>query len=508
MPSDDQACTLLHHLIERPAVEQPNSVALWWRGDAINYASLYRNAMSTGTRLAASGAIGDRIGVLSWNCPQFMELIYGVTAAGKILVPLNARLAPAEVNYQLQSAGVTTLFGDRELLQPVLAHTDFPPATETVYLGQDYLNWRESGSREKLPATNPEDPAWILFTSGSTGRPKGAMLSHRSFMAGLRSAALSRPVHASDKYYYPFPLFHVSAHNVLLQHLYGAAVVLARSFDATDTLAACRELQVTTMSLAPTMIALLLDHPDFTPGHLNSVRTIGYGASAMPQTLLQRLLTDTDVGLCQSYGMTELAGSVSFLTVEDHQRAALDRPELLQSVGRPLLTAQLTLIDEQGRECATGDAGEILVKAAQCMIGYWNDDAATALAMANGWLLTGDIGRFDNDGYLYIVDRKKDMIISGGENIASREIEEVLRQHASVRDCAIIGLPHPRWGESPCAVVRLKDDVSDAELDTHCRAFLASYKTPRQWIRVDELPLNASGKIDKPLLRRLYGSSG
>ena len=148
------------------------------------------------------------------------------------------------------------------------------------------------------------------------------------------------------------------------------------------------------------------------------------------------------------------------------------------------------------------------MKAAQCMIGYWNDDAATALAMANGWLLTGDIGRFDNDGYLYIVDRKKDMIISGGENIASREIEEVLRQHAAVRDCAIIGLPHPRWGESACAVVRLKDDVSDAELDTHCRAFLASYKTPKQWIRVDELPLNASGKIDKPLLRRLYGSSG
>ncbi len=504
MLSGDPTCTLLHHLIERHADEQPDSIALWWQGSAIDYASLYRNAMSTARRLAASGDVGDRIAVLSWNCPQFVELIYGVTAAGRILVPLNARLAPAELTYQLKSARATALFGDRELLEPLLAHADFPPTTEIVYLDEDYINWRESITRKQLPATSPEDPAWILFTSGSTGRPKGAMLSHRAFMAALRSAALSRPVQPSDKYYYPFPLFHVSAHNVLLQHLYGAAVVLARSFDAADTLKACIELQVTTMSLAPTMIALLLDHPAFTPMHLNSVRTIGYGASAMPQTLLQRLLAGTDVGLCQSYGMTELAGSVSFLTVEDHQRAAADRPELLQSVGRPLPTAQLKLLDEQGRECASGEAGEILVRAPQCMTGYWDDDAATTLAITDGWLRTGDIGRFDDNGYLYIVDRKKDMIISGGENIASREIEEVLRQHSSVSDCAIIGLPHPKWGESPLAVVRLRSAISDSELHAHCRANLASYKIPKRWIRVDGLPLNASGKVDKPLLRELY----
>ncbi len=178
----------------------------------------------------------------------------------------------------------------------------------------DYETWRANERSAELPATCGEDPVWILFTSGSTGRPKGAVLSHRSLLAGLRSAALARPVNADDKYYYPFPLFHVAAHNVLLQHQYGAAVVLARSFDAADTLRACRELQVTAMSLAPTMIAMLLDHPDFTPADLRSVRTIGYGASAMPQTLLQRLLAETDVGLCQSYGMTELSGSVAFLT--------------------------------------------------------------------------------------------------------------------------------------------------------------------------------------------------
>ena len=498
-------CTRLHRIIERQAAAQPGGVALWWQGVAIDYASLQRNIMAVAARLAADSAAGDRIALLSWNCPEFVELIYGVPAAGRILVPLNARLAPAELIYQLQSADATTLFGDRELLQPLLAHSDFPMGMRIIYLDHEYSEWRDSGTTRQLPTTCPEDPVWILFTSGSTGRPKGAVLSHRSFMAGLRSAALARPVQPTDKYYYPFPLFHVSAHNVLLQHLYGAAVVLARSFDATDTLRACRELQVTTMSLAPTMIALLLEQPDFNSADLSTVRTIGYGASAMPQTLLQRLLTETEVGLCQSYGMTELSGSVAFLTVADHQRAARERPELLHSVGKPLPTANVKLIDDGGRQCAVGETGEILVQASQCMERYWKDDTSTAQALTDGWLHTGDIGRFDHEGYLFIVDRKKDMIISGGENIASREVEEVLRRHASVRDCAVIVLPDAKWGESVCAVLRLQGEVSDQELSDHCRTLLASYKTPRHWIRVDDLPLNAAGKIDKPLLRRLYG---
>ncbi len=497
---------LLQQLIAQQAATNPNSVALWWQGVAIDYTSLQHNILAAAARLAAAGAAGDRVAVLAWNCPEFVELLYGVPAAGRILVPLNARLAPAELIYQLQCAGATTLFADPELLQPLVSHADFPAGIRIIVLGDDYVTWRENAPGAVLPDTRPEDPVWILFTSGSTGRPKGAVLSHRSFLAGLRSAALARRVEASDRYYYPFTLFHVSAHNVLLQHQYGAAVVLARSFDAAETLRACRELHVTTMSLAPTMIALLLDHPDFKPADLRSVRTIGYGASAMPQTLLQRLLADTDVGLCQSYGMTELSGSVAFLTVADHRAAASDRPELLHTVGRPLPTAQIHIVDDAGRPCPVGTSGEILVQAQQCMQRYWNDDVATAQAVVDGWLHTGDIGRFDHEGYLTLVDRKKDMIISGGENIASREIEEVLRRHTSVRDCAVIGVPDPKWGESPCAVLRLSCDVSDRELSDHCRAYLAAYKTPRRWIRVDELPVNAAGKIDKPLLRRLYGT--
>ena len=504
-PATAASCELLHELIAVQAATIPTATALWWQGAATDYASLHRHIMALAKRLCSDGEPGDRIAVLSWNSPEFVELLYGVPAAGRILVPLNARLAPAELIYQLNKSGASTLFADPALLEPLQQHPGWSAEIRLLPLAQEYLHWRDTGPTGATPAMRSQDPAWILFTSGSTGRPKGAVLTHRSFIAGLDSAALGRPVESSDKYYYPFPLFHVAAHNVLLQHRHGAAVVLARSFDASDTLRACRELQVTTLSLAPTMIAMLLQHPEFSATDLNSVRTIGYGASAMPQTLLQRLLTETQVGLCQSYGMTELSGSVAFLTVQDHQRAARNQPELLQSVGRPLSTAKIKLLDDNGDDCDEGQAGEILVAGqpmhARLLAGRGSKRPGTGV---DGWLHTGDVGRFDAQGYLYIVDRKKDMIISGGENIASREVEEALRQHRAVRDCAVIALPDPRWGESACAVVQLSEEVDNRELEAHCRQLLAGYKTPRQWFRSDHLPLNAAGKIDKPLLRKRY----
>lgn len=495
-------CTRLHQIPASQASVQPDAVALWWQGNSLTYETLSARVENIARRLAASGSRNDRIGVLAWNCPDFVELIYAVPASGKILVPLNARLAADELLYQLLSAGVTTLFADPELLAPLLDHPDMPEGMTVVTLDGEYQQWQEAGSSAELPLTAEDDPVWILYTSGSTGRPKGAVLTHRSFMAGLESAAIGRPVAPDDRYFYPFPLFHVAAHNVLLQHQYGAAVVLARSFNAAETLQACRELKVTTMSLAPTMIGLLLDQPGFNAADLQTVRTIGYGASAMPEGLLRRLLAETTVGLCQSYGMTELSGSAAFLTVADHQLAATTRPELLASVGKPLPTVVIRLADERGDSCAQGESGEILVQARQCMLEYWQQPAATAEALEDGWLRTGDIGRFDADGYLYIVDRKKDMVISGGENVASREVEEVLRRHAAVKDCAVIGVPDTTWGEKICAVVQLVSEITEKDLSAHCRRYLAAYKTPRHWLRVDTLPVNAAGKVDKPALRQ------
>lgn len=508
MPQPTASITRLQDIPQYQARRQPDAAALWWQGEAISYATLQDRINALTRRLSATGTPGDRIAVLAWNCPEFVELIYAVPAAGRILVPLNARLAPAELTWQLQHSGASLLFADAGLRASHLPQGKSPDGVQVIEFGEQHEHWVTGGPCSSPPQTDARDPAWILYTSGSTGRPKGAVLTHHSFLAGLASAALARPVQAGDRYYYPFPLFHVAAHNVLLQHRHGAAVVLAPSFDASAALAACRHLGITSMSLAPTMLAMLLDHPDFRPDDLSCVRSIGYGASAMPVTLLRRLLNETTVGLCQSYGMTELSGSVAFLTAEDHRCAADTQPTLLKSVGRVLPTADVRIANDAGETRPCGSEGEILVRAEQCMAGYWQDPAATAAALADGWLRTGDIGRFDSDGYLYIVDRKKDMLISGGENIASREVEEVLRAHPAVKDCAVIGLPDAHWGERVCAVLVLRQEVADDTLAAHCRAQLAGYKTPRLWRRRDSLPLNASGKVDKPTLRKCYGDGG
>ncbi len=503
MSTAAEDCQTLPAILQRQAELTPDATALFWRNEAISYRELQTRVHALASALTTTGAPGDRVAVLSFNSPQFVELIYAIPAAGRILVPLNARLAPAEWVDQLARTDCKQVFAEPQLLARLKDQEGFSGDTTTVALDQNYERLLTTTHSAQLPHIEANDTAWILFTSGSTGKPKGALLTHAGFMAGLRSAAIARPVQPTDRYLYPFPLFHVAAHNVLLQHLYGAAVVLTPAFEAATTLSACRELAVTTMSLAPTMIAMLLEHPDFRAEDLAGVRTIGYGASAMPLQLLQQLLRETSVGLCQSYGMTELCGSVAFLTVEDH-REALDNPGLLKSVGRPLPTAEVTLVDDDGKPCAQREQGEIVVRASQCMAGYWQDPGATRDALRADGLHTGDIGCFDEQGYLYIVDRKKDMVLSGGENIASREVEEVVRGHPAVTDCAVIGLPDARWGELVCAVLVLQTEVSDDALATHCRALLAGYKTPRQWLRIDALPLNAAGKVDKPSLRRRF----
>lgn len=499
----------LPDIIARQAVLCPDATAVHWQGDDTTYRALKTRIDTAAGHLLAIANPGDRIAVLSWNSATFVELLYAIPAAGMILVPLNARLAAAEWQYQLQHSGASVLLAQTGFL-PALDGIAYPDSLHSVRaIKADCIDWPRHNAAASLPAVHPQDPAWLLYTSGSTGKPKGAVLSHQSIIAGLDSAMLGRPVLPQDKYYYPFPLFHVAAHNVLLQHAFGANVMIAAAFNPKDTLRALREEGVTTLSLAPTMLAMLLDDPAFTPDALANVRAIGYGASAMPLTLLTRLQSLSNVGLCQSYGMTELCGSVAFLSVADHQRAAATEPALLQSVGVPLPTASLKIVDNHGALCAQGEAGEIVVKAAQCFSYYWQNAQATNDTLVDGWLHTGDIGRLDERGYLFIVDRKKDMIISGGENIASREVEEVLRQHPAVRECAVIGLPDAKWGERVAAVVTLATDaqdsvIEDSALEAHCRHLLAGYKIPRTWIRTDSMPVNAGGKIDKPGLRARY----
>ena len=514
----------LHHLIEQAAASMPDTAAVCFEGTSLNFRQFASAIRHAARCVCASSSPGGRVAVLAWNRTEYLTLLYAVPAAGRIAVPLNARLAPTEIVSQLHEAGVEVLIGEADLLAPLRTLlADLPSLRARIAFGDEYQTWLDNApdSHETDPYTDgDEDPdphadetdtevAWILFTSGTTGRPKGAMLTHASLLAALRSASDARPVETNDVFLYPFPLFHVSAHNVLIQHLHARTVVLVRSFDPPVVLDACRRYGVTTMSLAPTMIAMLLDHPTFSREALATVRTIGYGASSIAESLLRRVMAETDVGLSQGYGMTELSGSVSFLDPDGHRMAVTEKPQLLRSAGRPVEGIELRLVDDDLQDVAPGETGEIAVRAEQVIAGYWGQPELTAATIVGGWLRTGDLGCFDDEGYLYIVDRKKDMIITGGENVASREVEDVLLAHPAVREVSVVGVPDAYWGEAVTAVVSLRPGLAEPNettadaLVTHCRQLLASYKKPRHIVFVDTVPVNANGKYEKRIVRAL-----
>lgn len=498
---------LLHHIIEQQCAANPQAAAIFWQQQTISYRDLHNMVQQAVQAITASTAEGDRIAILALNRPEYIALMYAVPAAGRILVPLNTRLATPALEQQIIDLDVRLLIGDGSLLSKMTLRDH----VEAVAFGSDYDDWLKQTCTQHQNSElqiNPRATAWLLFTSGTTGLPKAACLTHRSLFAALESANHGRPVHKGDRYLYPFPLFHISAHNILHQHLHGAAIALLPSFKAEDVLAVCKTKSINTMSLAPTMIAMLLDHPDFDRSALQSVRTIGYGASAISTGLLNRVLQETDCGLSQGFGMTELSGSIAFLDAEAHRLAARDRPELLQTVGKVVPKVELKIVDEKGNAVAANHAGEIVVRATQVIEQYWENPTASADAIRDGWLSTGDIGRLDSDGYLSIVDRKKDIIITGGENVASREVENVLTTYPGVRQAAVVGVPDARWGERVCALIESENDNEDDDnvakaLIDFCRQQLAGYKAPKQ-IQFGALPINASGKVDKGLIRKLF----
>lgn len=477
---------MLHDLLADAARDAPATPAVITDDGSVTFAELSARVDARAAEIEAGTEPGARVAVLAENCIEYVELYYAVPHAGRVLVPLNHRLHPEEWRATVARAGATLAYVDG-------AHADrfeAPVGVEVRRLEASATPAAPAGEFTPPPRT-PDDVAWLIGTSGTTGSPKLAMLSDANLIAAVDATLPARPVGEHDVLATPFPLCHVAGYNVLVVHRRARPIVLQRTFDPIGLTRLVRDHDVTMLSLAPTMIAMLLDHPDVDDADLASIHALGYGASPIPGPVLRRVIERWGWDCSQGFGMTELGGNALFLGPDEHRRAADGDARLLVAAGRP----------SPGVEVRLGEDNELLVRAPQVMLGYWHNPEATAAALTDGWLHTGDVARIDDDGIVAIIDRKKDVIVSGGENIASREVEEVLHTHPAVADVAVIGLPDERWGERVCAVVVARDAVEPAALIAHCRARLAGFKTPKTIEFVDALPRNASGKVLKHQLR-------
>lgn len=459
---------------------------------------------------------GDRVAMLALNSDRYVEYFQAVWWAGAAANPVNMRWSVNEIAYSLKDCGSHVLIVDDQFLPMVDAIREQAPCVRTV------IHAGEASAPEGMPAwedlissNEPEpdamsdgmDLAAVMYTGGTTGFPKGVMLSHDNFWISSIARMAEMGGQPGCVSLIATPLFHVGGAGRLAgQSISGNTIVILPSFTPESVLQAVEQHGITDLMLVPTMLQMLLDHPQFERSKMATVRRISYGASPIPLPLLERTLDlFPGVEFASAYGMTETAASVCGNPPANHGPEAR-KSGLVRSVGRAGFACEIKVVDAENREVPRGTVGEIIIRGGCVMLGYWNKPAETAAALRDGWLHTGDGGYIDDDGNLYIVDRIKDMIVTGGENVYSAEVENVLARHPAVSVCAVIGIPSQQWGEAVHAVVVLKPGMQagEDELRMHCRSWLAGYKSPKSIEFRDAMPLSAAGKVVKTRLREPY----
>ena len=507
---------LLSDIPVQSAHRAPHRVAVRLDERTITYAELRDDCWRLSNALRAIAQPGDRVAILAENCLEYALCYYAVPGAGMALTFLNYRLAPAELAWIINDAAPTVLIVQDKYLEAIRAIRDrISSVTTLLVLGNAQADaagfdaFLATGAPHPSPSPDEDAIAWLLYTSGTTGLPKGAMLTHRNVMAAVLNSLVSWDKEPESHYLLTFPMYHVAGYGMVVNHLRAAELTILPNFVPEELFGTIERHRITSTAAAPTMIALLLDHPAMPDYDLSSLRNVGYGASAMPAAVLLRAREKwPQVRFGTGFGMTELAGNVMFLTADEHDRAIDEGLPILNSVGRQMLLSRVRVVDEAMNDVPVGDEGEIVVHGEQVLTGYWRNPEATAKAFTDGWFHTGDVGRWDAGGYLTIVDRKKDMIVTGGENVYPREVEEVLYRHPEVLEAAVVGMDDPVWGESVIAVIATRDGTGTnaATLIQHCRDHIASYKKPKAVAFIVELPKNASGKVLKRTLRDMLAA--
>ncbi|GAB6171135.1 long-chain fatty acid--CoA ligase [Paradesulfitobacterium aromaticivorans] len=516
---------IMGEMIERNARLFPEKTSFNQGEREISFRSFAERVKSLVRAVSALGIKpGDRAAVLATNCIEYFEL-YGLTDMGAaILVPLNYRLQVGELEYLLKDSGTSILFFSKQYIETVDSLKSISHLFENAVCLDErlpgYLYYEDllaRGSQLKLEEENAgysdfpvaeNDAAYILYTSGTTGLPRGVVLTHRGQYQTANALALEMSIQKEDITLDMMPLYHAGGHAVALAHFYrGCTSVIMTGFNPRQALELVERHAVTTMQVVPAMIVDMLNQPDLNSFDTSSLRMIFYASSPMPEALLRKAMDRWGRKFFQAYGLTENGPVATVLAQADHILEGEERwTKKLKSCGLPSANCDTRVWNGQGVEVKPGKIGEIVIRSEQVMKEYWGLPELTAKTLKDGWLYTGDLATVDEDGYIYIVDRKKDMIISGGENIYPREVEEVIYKHPAVYECAVVGIPNPKWVESVHALVVLKKDaaLSAEELIAYCKSQLAPYKAPKSVEFVPGLPKNPSGKILKKELRSRY----
>jgi acyl-CoA synthetase (AMP-forming)/AMP-acid ligase II len=501
------------------AHERGDQIAFTFEGDELTYGALDRNSNRAANGLIALGVKpGDRVAYMGKNSHIYFEILAGVAKAGAVMSPINWRLAPPEVSYIVNDCQAHVLFIGPEFtellrqIKPALTHVETIIGSERAEGDiPDYRTWRDGfDDTDPKIACAADDDAVQLYTSGTTGHPKGAIMTHGSILtsrteeeeAALQDWQRSDP---GDTSLLAMPCFHVSGTGFGITTMHGGTqAIVVREYDPAQALDFIEQYGIAKIFMVPAAIQIMLNHPRVGEIDFSRLKYIMYGASPIPLDLMKKSIEVFGCGFIQMYGMTETSGTIVALNPEDHDPNGNER---MRSVGKPLLGVEIKVVDEAGTEVPPRTVGEIATRSAKNMKGYWNMPEATAATIdKDGWLRTGDAGYLDEDGYLYIHDRVKDMIISGGENVYPAEVENALYSHPLVADVAVIGVPDQKWGEAVKACVVLKEgaQVSEADIIAHARHHIAGYKCPKSVDFIAALPRNPSGKILRRELRAPY----
>lgn len=492
-----------------------DDTALSYQGRTTSYRELDRRSSQVAQALIRAGVKpGQRVCVLDKGHDLFFEVIFGIGKAGGVFTPVNWRLAPPEIAFVVNDAEAPVLFVGQEFAEAVAQIEGDLKTAKTVVAWDGAENGRSwSGYDQFLDGVADEDPrrdenegdtAWQLYTSGTTGHPKGAELTNGNLCAGMASAQLAfGGVQPGDNGLVCMPLYHIGGSGYALSLLYsGARLVVHREADPGLILDTIPAERINSAFMVPALLNFLVQHPKAKQTDFSSLKAIIYGASPIPEELLAQCIEVFGCDFIQAYGLTETTGAAVTLSARDHVVGSAR----LRACGQPVFGMDVRILSPSGDECAPREVGEIAIRGALVMKGYWHRDEANAKCFRDGWFYSGDAGYLDEDGFLYIHDRVKDMIISGGENVYPAEVESVLFAHPGVADVAVIGVPDEKWGEAVKAVVvkAPEVDVSEQELVEYCRDKIAGYKRPQSVDFIDVLPRNPTGKILKRELREGY----